>query len=110
MEKRFCPTCGAQIKEEFENNGVYFCHKCENEFSFDELDEEEKEKEDGDDEEDSEYEIPDGCEVVYWPDSQYLMDAEDFEDLELLPEDHFGPCAFLVESDWLKENYPNLAN
>ena len=103
METKFCPMCGSAITEECENNGVYFCSKCECDSTFDELLENE---EDFDDED----ELPDGCEVVCWPKSQYLMEHEDFEDLELLPEHKYGPCAYLVESDWLKENFPNLAN
>lgn len=52
------------------------------------------------------------CDVKYilveWPESQSLMDYEDFEDHSCLVNDEswldqYGPASYFVEEDWLKE-------
>ena len=103
METQFiCLDCGSLIEESDRlENGNFLCPGCNNEYEENELEEYD---------EDEEEELPDGYEAVCWPKSQYLMEHEDFQELELLPISKYGPCAYKVDSDWLKENFPNLAN
>ena len=100
MEDFICIDCGCTLRDKNRlPNGNFKCPECGNEYTESEL--EGYRSNIGD-------EIPDGCEVVTWPKSQYLMEHEDFEELELMPEGLYGPCAYMVDSEWLHENFPNI--
>lgn len=44
-----------------------------------------------------------GYEIIGWPDSQELMEIEGFEEHSSLADcEHFGPCAYFVEKEWLE--------
>ena len=100
MEEFICIDCSCALREKDRlSNGNFKCPECDNEYTESELE---------GFLENMDIEIPDGCEVVMWPESQYLMDHEGFEELELMPESIYGPCAYMVDSEWLHENFPNI--
>lgn len=42
--------------------------------------------------------------LIKWPESQELMELEDFEEHSSLADcEMFGPCAYFVEKEWLYE-------
>lgn len=42
--------------------------------------------------------------LIQWPESQTLMELEDFEEHSSLADcEIFGPCAYFVEKEWLDE-------
>ena len=54
-----------------------------------------------------------GYTIIYWPKSQYLMDNDEINEYCYLINDEdgydvYGPCAYVVDSQWLKQNFPNL--
>lgn len=51
--------------------------------------------------------------IVCWPESQYLLDHEEINEYCYLINDEdgynsYGPSAYVVDSQWLKINFPNL--
>ncbi len=54
-----------------------------------------------------------GYSIVCWPESQYLLDHEEINEYCYLINDedgynNYGPSAYVVDSQWLKINFPNL--
>ena len=54
-----------------------------------------------------------GYSIVCWPESQYLLDHEEINEYCYLINDEdgynsYGPSAYVVDSQWLKINFPNL--
>ena len=54
-----------------------------------------------------------GYSIVCWPESQYLLDHEEINEYCYLINDEdgynsYGPSAYVVGSQWLKINFPNL--
>ena len=51
--------------------------------------------------------------IICWPESQYLLDHEEINEYCYLINDEdgynsYGPSAYVVDSQWLKINFPNL--
>ena len=51
--------------------------------------------------------------IVCWPESQYLLDHEEINEYCYLINDEdgynsYGSSAYVVDSQWLKINFPNL--
>ena len=51
--------------------------------------------------------------IVCWPESQYLLDHEEINEYCYLINDedgynNYGSSAYVVDSQWLKINFPNL--
>lgn len=54
-----------------------------------------------------------GYSIVCWPESQYLLDHEEINKYCYLINDEdgynkYGSSAYIVDSEWIKINFPNL--